>query len=530
MLLACYSSKRQCNHRLSVLSLKLALDCNRRYNWITHLLSSYDSVVEMITLFNFANPEIFTRERETPRNHSVIDRCFPRFKSGDYILINLPRVALYEFHPFTISSAPEDTDHLRVHIQAVGNWTKLVHKRFKEMSDENYHDTDIQVYRKDLLAALSTGQETIGPQSVSPIVIESANEETLTNTVSIATVIAVPIRKPKEVIIINGPYSSCARYIFDCKHAVLIGSGIGITPYASILSSLMAHFRTSRTVCKHCHKLNYNDDGLWQDRRLKKVDFIWVNRDSKSFEWFVNLLCQFEKEQEEYLASSSDEQPFLTIQLYFTGLKRDESIDHVFLHHLTSVWAQEIGSDVFTGLKSPTRFGRPDWNELFLSLTSHDNSATAKDVDVFFCGPKAMGEEIQQHCDNLGLHYFEEKFWASTSTDQHDTIKEKSLIAFFVSSSFEGVLNKEIIPSCLKTRFNLSSGSLPGKVAISRCIEWILGSNRTLWKSQTSKIDLLFEKEFKIRREILKGEFLGRNKPWEEELDNVHFVHTLRSQ
>ena len=23
---------------------------------------------------------------------------------------------------------------------------------------------------------------------------------------------------------------------------------------------------------------------------LKKVDFIWINRDQKSFEWFVNLL------------------------------------------------------------------------------------------------------------------------------------------------------------------------------------------------------------------------------------------------
>ncbi|CAF4627326.1 unnamed protein product, partial [Rotaria sp. Silwood2] len=35
-------------------------------------------------------------------------------------------------------------------------------------------------------------------------------------------------------------YLSCARYVFDCKHVVLIGGGIGITQYASILSSLMA--------------------------------------------------------------------------------------------------------------------------------------------------------------------------------------------------------------------------------------------------------------------------------------------------
>ena len=33
---------------------------------------------------------------------------------------------------------------------------------------------------------------------------------------------------------------------------------------------------------------------------LKKVDFIWINRDQKSFEWFVNLLSQLEAEQQEH--------------------------------------------------------------------------------------------------------------------------------------------------------------------------------------------------------------------------------------
>lgn len=30
-----------------------------------------------------------------------------KFKSGDYIFINIPKIAKYEWHPFTISSAPE---------------------------------------------------------------------------------------------------------------------------------------------------------------------------------------------------------------------------------------------------------------------------------------------------------------------------------------------------------------------------------------------------------------------------------------
>ena len=32
---------------------------------------------------------------------------------------------------------------------------------------------------------------------------------------------------------------------------------------------------------------------------LQKVDFFWINRDQKSFEWFVNLLSALESEQAE---------------------------------------------------------------------------------------------------------------------------------------------------------------------------------------------------------------------------------------
>jgi predicted ferric reductase len=71
-----------------------------------------------------------------------------RFKPGDYIGINLPQVALYEFHPFTISSAPEESDYLRVHIQVVGNWTKQVYQRFKDMSDDDTRENyQLKIYR-----------------------------------------------------------------------------------------------------------------------------------------------------------------------------------------------------------------------------------------------------------------------------------------------------------------------------------------------------------------------------------------------
>jgi NADPH oxidase 5 len=42
--------------------------------------------------------------------------------------------------------------------------------------------------------------------------------------------------------------------------------------------------------------------------KLQKVDFFWINRDQRSFEWFVNLLSQLEIEQAE---SQSDKERFL---------------------------------------------------------------------------------------------------------------------------------------------------------------------------------------------------------------------------
>lgn len=47
--------------------------------------------------------------------HLVIKRPqFFHFKPGDYVYINIPVIAKYEWHPFTISSAPEQSGRPRL--------------------------------------------------------------------------------------------------------------------------------------------------------------------------------------------------------------------------------------------------------------------------------------------------------------------------------------------------------------------------------------------------------------------------------
>jgi len=256
------------------------------------------------------------------------------------------------------------------------------------MSESDARENHVKVYRADL-------------QAIEQNDFPDGNDDDENESV---------ISKKREFVVINGPYSSCARYIFDCKHVVLIGGGIVITPYASILSSLMAQFRASRVVCKHCNGINYNSKNLAENRRLKKVDFIWVNRDQKNFEWFLNLLRQFEQEQEYYLASKLNEKRFLDIHLYFTEIKHDENIGNVPLDFIRKIWAQVARQDIFTSLKSKTHIGRPKWEELFNQLISGDNASTANDVNVFFCGPSTIAQTIRNHCATFRFRFYEEKF------------------------------------------------------------------------------------------------------------------------
>merc|ERR1712079_35472 len=54
------------------------------------------------------------------------------FSPGDWVFIKIPEVARFEWHPFTISSAPEGHDTFHVHIRGVGEWTNRLYKHFED--------------------------------------------------------------------------------------------------------------------------------------------------------------------------------------------------------------------------------------------------------------------------------------------------------------------------------------------------------------------------------------------------------------
>lgn len=76
----------------------------------------------------------------------------------------------------------------------------------------------------------------------------------------------------KPYIRLDGPFGAASEEVFKFKTVMLVGAGIGVTPFASIIKSLY-HLKNNDAKCK-----------------IEKAYFFWICRDMTSFEWFQSLL------------------------------------------------------------------------------------------------------------------------------------------------------------------------------------------------------------------------------------------------
>ena len=90
--------------------------------------------------------------------------------------------------------------------------------------------------------------------------------------------------------LIDGPYGtigySSLWKIYNHEHIVLILYGNEVAPFASILQSVLYKYS------------GQNSSGLtyrWYDavdvNFIKKIDFVWINKEFTNYEWFIQLLC-----------------------------------------------------------------------------------------------------------------------------------------------------------------------------------------------------------------------------------------------
>ncbi|HEY0468630.1 MAG TPA: EF-hand domain-containing protein [Polyangiaceae bacterium] len=238
-------------------------------------------------------------------------------RPGDYAFLRIPHLARFEWHPFTISNAPGG-GKLCFHIRSEGDWTKSLRK----MADDR-----------------------------------AALEEVIVN--------------------IDGPFGTPSRSIFGARHAVLVGAGIGVTPFASVLETMVARAYAG-------------------ENQLEKLYFFWLNRDSRSFEWFADLLLN---------VVQTDHRQLVDIQICMTGGRGNVA---ALALNLARNLLHEIGKpDWVTGLRTQTRVGAPDFDAELAKIAALHAPAP---VDVFFCGPPGLGRKLSASCRRLALRFHQEVF------------------------------------------------------------------------------------------------------------------------
>ncbi|KIW84286.1 hypothetical protein Z517_03536 [Fonsecaea pedrosoi CBS 271.37] len=251
-------------------------------------------------------------------------------RAGQYIFLCCPEISLWQYHPFTLTSAPEE-DYLSVHIRMVGNFTRALGK----------------VLGCQGLRAIDDKK---GPYSEDVSTIDQNGQK---------------FTKLLPRLYIDGPFGSASEDVFKFETVLLIGAGIGVTPFASILKSIWYRMRDAGSSAPRT--------------RLRKVYFFWVCRDFGSLEWFKSLLAAIENE---------DKSHAIEIHAYLTAKITAAQASNIVLN--------SGDTDAITGLRTATNYGRPNWDMVFRGIRKIHWPG---ECGVFFCGPKGLGADLHVKCN-----------------------------------------------------------------------------------------------------------------------------------
>ncbi|KAK3383051.1 FAD-binding domain-containing protein [Lasiosphaeria ovina] len=282
-----------------------------------------------------------------------------KYKAGQWLFLQVPSISKYQWHPFTITSCPYDP-YVSVHIRQVGDFTK------------------------DLGNAVGAGMaqsklyEGVDPMGIYEVALQNGQK--------------------MPTLRIDGPYGAPAEDVFENEIAVLIGTGIGVTPWAAILKNIW-HLR----------------NGPNPPTRLRRVEFIWVCKDTTSFEWFQTLLSSLEKQSSEAAqVPGANGVEFLKIHTYLTQKLDMDTTQNIVLN--------SVGMDVdpLTELKARTNFGRPNFGKIFSAMRDgilnrtyingiEGNMRTT--VGVYFCGPSVAARDIHDAAKKSTVPEVQFRFW-----------------------------------------------------------------------------------------------------------------------
>ncbi|RZS05669.1 hypothetical protein BHM03_00036205 [Ensete ventricosum] len=268
-----------------------------------------------------------------------------RYKSGMYLFVKCPDVSPFEWHPFSITSAPDD-EHLSVHIRTLGDWTTELRNVF-------------------------------GKVCQAQVTLKKANLVRLETTV-VADVQFEDARFPK--LYIDGPYGAPAQDYKKYDILLLIGLGIGATPFISILKDLLNSIKSNELMQEtHDAAANYV-----QGNGPGRAYFYWVTREQGSFEWFKGVMNE---------VAESDHHNVIEMHNYLTSVYEEGDARSALIAMIQSLQHSKIGVDIVSGSRIRTHFARPNWRKAFSDLANaHKDSR----IGVFYCGSPTLTKHLRE--------------------------------------------------------------------------------------------------------------------------------------
>lgn len=264
-----------------------------------------------------------------------------RYTSGQYIFVNCAEVSPFEWHPFSLTSAPGD-DYVSVHIRTLGDWTSQLRTLFSKLCQPPTSSDQSGLLRADM------GN---GP---------------------------IP-RMPK--LKIDGPYGAPAQDYKKYDVLLLVGLGIGATPLISILKDVLYHIKQQKDVEK-----GIADDFNVHKKKpflVKRAYFYWVTREQGSFDWFRSVMNE---------VAENDRDNVIELHNYCTSVYEEGDARSALIAMLQSLHHAKNGMDIVSGSKVKTHFARPNWRAVFKHVAINH---TDKRVGVFYCGAPGLTQQLR---------------------------------------------------------------------------------------------------------------------------------------
>ena len=361
------------------------LVCMPFYTWERWL--HFDQWKTPVTLYNF------TVMGDKVLTLSLGKEAFSDYKEGEYAYIYCPHVSWLWKHPFTICSAPfESTIQFSIRVGGKHSWTRKVRDYLQKFNIKGESYCELISNTADGV----TRGKLLGPDG-------------------------------KPFFMLYGPCAAPTRHIGEYEEVMICASGIGVTPLASSMKSIVFDkWPKSRGKCYPA-----------------RAHFFWVcsHRDVDAFRWFIRTIKEADDQVTNYIRTANDDlkqnSKMFHVHIFVTSVKTKAGTNAANLpdpDNDTAFWGRRQANDMlketnnyqsierevedsytewdlYSAINNPSQegesfgeegawrvhvhFGRPKWDTYFDEIRLN---SPFPEVGVTFCGNPLIGNALEESC------------------------------------------------------------------------------------------------------------------------------------